>query len=134
MSPELIEVKRWLEKADHDRRIAELALAETPPITDVGAFHAQQAAEKLLKAFLVFHEEPFEKIHDLEELVELCTRHDAGLNDLRDRVGALTPYAVRYRYPGPSDPTVEQVREALAVAEETQAMITERLPSELRGH
>ncbi len=54
MSPETAEVKRWLEKADHDRRAAPLALAGEPPITDVAAFHCQQAVEKLLKAYLVW--------------------------------------------------------------------------------
>ncbi|HSW43942.1 MAG TPA: HEPN domain-containing protein [Phycisphaerae bacterium] len=49
MQPELVEVKRWIEKADHDRRMAEAGLDQTPPITDGAAFHCQQAAEKLLK-------------------------------------------------------------------------------------
>jgi hypothetical protein len=32
------------------------------------AFHAQQAAEKALKAFLAFHDEPFRKTHGIEEI------------------------------------------------------------------
>jgi len=38
------------------------------PLPGVAAFHAQQAAEKSLKAFLYWHEVPFRKTHELEEL------------------------------------------------------------------
>src|SRR5438874_10619674 len=43
MPPDPAEARRWLEKADRDRRTAETVLAQIPPITDTGAFHAQQA-------------------------------------------------------------------------------------------
>lgn len=72
MPPELAEVREWIRKADRDRRMAELGLAESPAITDAAAFHCQQAVEKLLKAYLIFRQEPFEKVHDLEVLVEQC--------------------------------------------------------------
>ncbi len=133
MSPEWREVRLWVEKADHDRKVSELALAHVPPITDVAAFHTQQAVEKLLKAYLVFRREPFEKIHDLEELIDRCLPHEPGFADLRDRVGLLTPYAVRFRYPGPGDPSPEQVRSALAVVTDVWAFVTGRLPEELRA-
>ena len=133
MSPDGGEVLRWMEKAGHDRKVAELALAHKPPITDVAAFHAQQAAEKFLKAYLVYRREPFEKIHDLEELVNRCVPHDPAFADLRDRVSALTPYAVRFRYPGPGDPSVEQVRSALRVVDEVWTFVRSRLPADLQG-
>ncbi|MEE9295435.1 MAG: HEPN domain-containing protein [Phycisphaerae bacterium] len=132
MSPEAAEVKRWLEKADHDAQTGKLALAQAPPITDVGAFHAQQAVEKLLKAYLVYREHPFEKIHDLEELIDQCARHDPVFSDFRDRVAPLTAYAVRFRYPGPADPTVEQVGLALGVVDEVWDFVLGRLPAEVR--
>ncbi|MFQ5806078.1 MAG: HEPN domain-containing protein [Phycisphaerae bacterium] len=53
MPPDVASVRSWLAKADHERRRAEAALAQTPPITDTAAFHCQQAVEKLLKAYLV---------------------------------------------------------------------------------
>jgi len=114
----------------HDRKVAELAVGQTPPITDVAAFHTQQAIEKLLKEYLVLSEDPFEKIHDLEELIDQCAQHDVAFAELRDRVTPITPYAVRYRYPGPSDPTVEQVRAALVVVGEVEAFVLSRVPPE----
>ena len=131
MSPESAEVKRWFVKATHDRRAAELAVGQRSPMTDVAAFHTQQAIEKFLKGYLVFSEDPFEKIHDLEELTDRCAQHDAGFAELKDRVKPITPYAVRYRYPGPEDPTVEQVRAALIVVGEVEAFVLGRVPPEM---
>ena len=37
MPPELAEVREWIRKADRDRRMAELGLAESPAITDAAA-------------------------------------------------------------------------------------------------
>lgn len=132
MPPELAEVREWIRKADHDRRMAELGLAESPAITDAAAFHCQQAVEKLLKGYLIFRQQPFEKIHDLEVLVEQCERLDTTFADLVDAVEPLSPYAVRFRYPGPADPTVDEVRQALDVVANVRRFVLERLPDEVR--
>lgn len=132
MPPELAEVREWIRKADRDRRMAELGLGESPAITDAAAFHCQQAVEKLLKAYLVFRQQPFEKIHDLEVLVEQCKRSDTTFADLVDGVEPLSPYAVRFRYPGPADPTVDEVRQALDVVGDVRRFVLERLPDEVR--
>ncbi len=128
MPPELGEVREWLRKARHDRRMAEAGLAQAPPITDAAAFHCQQAAEKYLKAYLLHRGEPFEFIHDLEALMEQCTRLDPAWESLRDAVEPLTAYAVRFRYPGPADPSVEEVRSALRVVIELEQFVLSRLP------
>lgn len=132
MAPETAEVRRWVEKADHDRRMAELGLAQTPPLTDAAAFHAQQAVEKLLKAYLVWQCHEFEKIHDLGMLAEQCAQYDPRFDALRKRVDPLTPYAVRFRYPGPTDPTAEEVEAAMTVVQEVWGFVTDRLPPEAR--
>jgi HEPN domain-containing protein len=46
--------------------------------TDTVCFHAQQRAEKYLKAYLVWKHVPFRKTHAIKELVELMPR-DTGL-------------------------------------------------------
>ena len=53
---EQIEIERWFIKAGHDLETARRALKEEPRITDTACFHAQQCAEKSLKAFMVFHD------------------------------------------------------------------------------
>ncbi len=126
MPPEEAEVRAWLEKARRDRRTAEAALQQEPPITDTAGFHAQQAAEKTLKAYLVWRSIEFERIHDLAALVDCCADADPDFATLRDKAGRLTPYAVRYRYPGPTDPSVEQIR--AAVADEVWGFVITRMP------
>lgn len=132
MSPELNEVRRWLEKADHDRAGAEAALQHTPPVTDIAAFHCQQAVEKMLKGFLLHLEQPFERTHDLVELLAVCENHDAAFEIFRDSVGTLTPYAVRFRYPGPADPTLEEAQSAFATVKAVWTFVLDRVPASAR--
>jgi HEPN domain-containing protein len=65
------EAAAWLSKAGGDLRAAEILSA---PENDQGAaavYHCQQAAEKAVKALLVYRETPFPKTHDIERLVEM---------------------------------------------------------------
>jgi len=85
------------------------------------AFHAQQAAEKALKA-LIYHlgGEP-ERTHSLSELALAAADLDQAVGRrilLRHgpRVGELTPYAVAARYPEGPGVTEQQAREALGIA------------------
>ncbi len=133
MPPELADVKAWLDKADRDRRTALAALRQRPPITDTAAFHVQQAIEKLLKAYLVFRAVQFERVHDLESLVDDCARCDAGFAQLKPEVAPLTAYAVRFRYPGPADPPVAAVRAALGVLRRVREFVLGRLPPDVRA-
>jgi len=48
------EAGEWLRVAGDDLRLAETALTLVPPITGLALYHAQQVAEKALKAYLVF--------------------------------------------------------------------------------
>jgi len=59
----------WLQKARRDIRVAELALGED--LYDEVAFHAQQAAEKALKAVLVALGARPPRTHSLERLLAL---------------------------------------------------------------
>ena len=104
----------------------------SPPITDIAAFHCQQAVEKLLKAYLFWQGVDFEKTHDLRALVLLCADKDPAFTTLEPEAAPLTHYAVRFRYPGPPDPTVDEVRHALAVVNEVRTFVLDRLPPECR--
>ena len=73
------DVRAWLEKAVDDLRTAAQVLTADPPITSAVAFHAQQACEKSLKAFLAWHDRPFRKTHNLEEIGEACLAIDPSL-------------------------------------------------------
>ena len=52
--------------------------------------------------------------HDLTELVRLCKSLDTSFHELDSAADALTPFAVKLRYPGEehSDPTLTEMEEA----------------------
>ncbi|MBI4644340.1 MAG: HEPN domain-containing protein [Deltaproteobacteria bacterium] len=123
----------WLRKASTDLRAAQHDLAASPPLLADAAFHCQQAVEKSLKAFLMWHGVPFRKTHSLEELGEQCLDLDATLRKQVDRAVPLTEYAWKFRYPGdPEEPTLQETQEALEVAHEIHKAILGRLPLEVR--
>lgn len=64
-------VQQWLSRAEEDLRVAEHIFNANVPYRFSVAFHAQQAAEKYLKAFLVHHQIKFPKIHDLGKILDL---------------------------------------------------------------
>jgi len=53
-----------------------------PPLQATAAYHAQQAGEKALKAFLAAHDVAFRPTHSLEELLSQCQAIEAGLSIL----------------------------------------------------
>ncbi len=93
-------VHGWLRKAEGDLQAAEYLLAMEQEDYFATAFHAQQAAEKFLKAFLVRHQIPFPKTHDLGFLLELAARADSSLQEELVSATMLTPFGVVFRYPG----------------------------------
>jgi len=93
-------IKAWLTKALHDLTAARTVAASAEPLFDVGAFHCQQAAEKAVKAYLVFRDRPFPKTHDVAELIDRAGDYEAGFSQWRDTAGRLTQYATDARYPG----------------------------------
>ena len=96
------DVRAWLEKAAGDLRAGAHSFAAEPPITFDVSFHAQQACEKALKALLAWHDRPFRKTHNLEEIGEACLALDRTLQEVVDLAVPLSEYAWRFRYPGRS--------------------------------
>lgn len=91
--------KEWIEYADRDLKAA-LKLLKPPEIMIPGAlYHAQQSAEKSLKAFLIFNKQQPGKIHDLVRLLELCMKLDQEFSCLLKYAAELNPYISGTRYP-----------------------------------
>lgn len=61
-------------------------------------FELQQCSEKCLKSLLSKNSVKIPKIHDLEELIELCLDHNIVLNDNMSSLVRLNDYAVEGRY------------------------------------
>jgi HEPN domain-containing protein len=71
-----------------------------PNVADVEAFgfHAQQAVEKALKAWLDLRGQLYPRIHDLDELLRLLRQHGAPVPVEFDSLAILTDFGVAFRY------------------------------------
>jgi len=71
-----------------------------PKVADleVFGFHAQQAVEKALKAWLDLRGQLYPRIHDLDELFRLLRQHGATVPEQYAGLGILTDFGVAFRY------------------------------------
>jgi len=103
--------------AADDLDTARVLLGAMPFRVRQSLFHAQQAAEKSLKAFLIWQEQPFPLTHDLAVLLRLCVSLDPGIATGVEPALDLTQFAARFRYPGEDEiPSIEEARQWVAAA------------------
>ena len=110
-------VRQWAAFGDEDMRVAQhtLGMAEDCPYRLV-AYHAQQCAEKYLKAYLVLCKTDFPYTHNIARLLELCSGHPDWGQKLKD-AEELTPFAITVRYPGEDEPVTDvEAKRALQIA------------------
>lgn len=69
---QVADTKAWIMAAADDLKAAEYLLRGSPPLAGIAVFHCQQAAEKVLKGFLAWHDIPFRKTHNLAEIGAAC--------------------------------------------------------------
>ena len=130
--PEVVKTeftREWVQKAESDFRTAGHLFQGGPDFVEGTAFHSQQAAEKYLKAFLVWHQIEFQKTHDIGLLLSLAEKVDDKIPEiLRDAV-MLTPYGVDYCYPGDyPEVTRSDAERAFRLADRVRAEVRDRLP------
>ena len=93
----------WVAKAEADfATMGREARARRAPNYDAVCFHAQQCAEKYLKARLCQAGIAFAKIHDLVALLEQTIEVEPSWELHRVDLAHLSAFAVAYRYPGES--------------------------------
>ena len=85
----------------------------------------------MLKAYLVSRGVEFEKVHDLGRLLDHCVTGDSRFESLRDSVEPLTLYAVAFRYPGPADPSRQEVESGLRVVGQVWKFLEQQLPDDV---
>ena len=117
-------VFQWLLYAEEDLRLARhgLTLENNCPCRLI-AYHAQQCAEKHLKAYLVHKSIDFPYTHNIAILLELCAEHASWAENLTD-AEELTPFAITARYPGEDEEVsrAEAVR-AIQIAERVRKVV-----------
>ena len=116
------EAERWLVKASEDLADARVLLEHGSP--GAASFHAQQAAEKALKAVLLEQQGAFPRIHDLAVLADKA----GAPKDLRERSGVLSRAYVAARYPDVDEPAdMEEAAALVQTAEEVVAWVRRHL-------
>lgn len=92
-------------------------------------FHAQQAAEKTLKAFLVFHGQTPRKTHDCTSLLVDCAKIVSTLSMLEADCRYVTRFGVAPRYPDIApEPTKKQATAAVTAMHHIQVAVLALLP------
>ncbi|MCE1254116.1 MAG: HEPN domain-containing protein [Anaerolineae bacterium] len=124
MNPLTIE---WVEKAEGDFITAQREYrARNRPNYDAACFHAQQTAEKYLKAWLQESGKPIPRIHNFVELVSLCIENDRTFAILEVELMGLDGYAVRTRYPV-QNATKEEALFAIKTSKNVSLFIQKKL-------
>ena len=81
----------WVDKAEGDLATARRELrARKAPNYDAVCFHAQQAAEKYLKAYLQDQNQSPPRVHDLIELLALCLPINPAFGPLEGDLKSLS--------------------------------------------
>ena len=120
-------VTEWVEKAEGDFLTAGRELrARKSPNYDAVCFHAQQCAEKYLKAVLQENSERIPKIHFLLELLAMVLKFDGSYEFLKADLQILEDYSVRFRYPG-HFAEKDEAQSAYAAAGTTRKFIRQKL-------
>ncbi len=104
-------------KAEHDLKAGKAILAINEAF-DMVCFHAQQTAEKCLKALLASKNIQHPLRHDIGELIVLAGKDFPALLEIEEKLVALSPYAVEMRYDFTLNPDFKEASLALKTAEE----------------
>jgi HEPN domain-containing protein len=118
-------VDRWLAYARDDLNAAEELKSSGTPAR-ISCFHAQQAAEKAMKAVFVLEQIDYPYTHDLVQLAEALPsewRLQTRSADLAD----LSRWAVESRYPMLDEPGSGDSDRALATARAVVEEVTRRI-------
>ena len=110
----------WIDHAEDDFNATGKLLRGKKPSIYGACFHAQQCAEKYMKAILVFREQRFPMTHDLIILNTLLQQAGVDMNISEDFLELLSSYAVRARYSGET-PEMNDAKEALKIAKQVRA-------------
>jgi HEPN domain-containing protein len=117
MNPLTVE---WVDKAEGDFTTALRELrARKSPNYDAACFHAQQCVEKYLKGRLQEAGISFSKTHNLTFLLDLLLPVEPNYDIFRQKLLALTAFAVAYCYPGASADK-DTARQALKFCKEVR--------------
>jgi HEPN domain-containing protein len=117
---------QWIEKAEEDRLVVQQLVDADSTARGAIGFHCQQAAEKFIKAYLIFHGIDPERTHNLEFLVERCSAIDKDFSNVN--LMNLTDYGVEARYPGDFlEPSVSEIEALIQIVDSIREKVLQKI-------
>ena len=116
-----LETKEWYDRAVLDLGVARhLEKTYYPKPVEIICYHCQQAAEKAIKALIMYHgaEGGMPKLHDLSFLLNQVKNKVRIEEKYFDYADALSPYGVAVRYPNELFLEERHAGEAIQYADE----------------
>lgn len=118
-------VVQWIEKAEEDRLVVHQLMEANSSAMGAIGFHCQQAAEKFLKAFLIFHGIEPPRTHNIEFLLKQCSEiavNFTSINPLN-----LTDYGVEARYPGDFlEPSAMELKGLIEMVDQIREIVLDK--------
>jgi HEPN domain-containing protein len=122
-------VRNWMIKAHHDLLAAQKLASDSDIYADIAIYHCHQSAEKAIKGFLILHDQPFPRTHDLRLLLQLTIAINPAFAAYQEAAELLTPYATEFRYPSNvMQPTPAELQAAIETATGMFDFVTSVLP------
>ena len=115
------ETKEWYDMALMDLGVAKhLETSYHPRPLEIICYHSQQAAEKAIKALILYHgaEGGLPKLHDLSFLLDQIKNKVTIEEKYYDYADTLTPYGISARYPNELFLEDRHAEEAVRMADE----------------
>ena len=117
----------WLQRAESNLIIASTAKREKVFLEDL-CFEAQQAAEKALKALLIFQSGDYPKKHSFTLLLAMLEEWVTLPDEIREVI-EISDYSVQTRYPGDYYPiSEEEYVRAVELAARVVGWVKNQLP------
>jgi len=110
-------LKEWFNYSERDISSAKYLLGMNPIPIEIICYHCEQAAEKMLKAYLIDHEIEPPKSHDLKYLCNLCISINSAFESISEICVELSMYSVQPRYPFEINISEIDMRNAIVDAE-----------------
>lgn len=122
------QAEEWFLRGSHDIETAQL-LYDEEGYTDSIAYHIQQAVEKYLKGYLVFHGIKPPKIHELDTLLNIAAEINSDFKDYLDLCEKASKYYIEDRYPPgpPADYSYEEIKKDLEEANDLIKKISQKV-------
>ena len=97
------EFEKWFKKAEVDLIMIQNVIHVKDAPYDLCCFHAQQASEKYLKAYLIAKNIAFPYTHNLITLLLLCKHQNDNFKKIEKNCEAVTDFGISPRYPDDID-------------------------------